>query len=197
MYILYLTFSYLGQENPTRTPVLGNFDPERAVWNCWLLALFNDFIVYDVTTHATTLPATSPPLSMALNVFKTPKYFRYEKNNQLLVSNPEWQISVSGDTMSHSSLRYASTGICDIVSPLTEICHSGTDTSCRFYYYSDTGCPGAPTGLPTGDVFHFPYVHRNVRTLSMVHAQQTEITEGMGGKTGEYTQNTHCSTSQV
>ena len=49
----------------------GKFDPERAVWNCWLLALFNDVIVYDVTTHITTLPATSPPLSMALNV----KYF--------------------------------------------------------------------------------------------------------------------------
>ena len=36
--------------------------------------------------------------------------------------------------MSHPSLGYASTGICDIVSPSTEICHSGTDTSCRFYY---------------------------------------------------------------
>ena len=68
------------------------------------------------------------------NSCKTPKYFRYEKNNQPLVSDPEWQISVSGDTMSHPSLGYASTGICDIVSPLTEICHSGTDTSCRFYY---------------------------------------------------------------
>ena len=34
----------------------GKFDPERAVWNCWLLALLNDVIVYDVTTHATSLP---------------------------------------------------------------------------------------------------------------------------------------------
>ena len=123
----------------------GKFDPERAVWNCWLLALLNDVIVYDVTTHATTLPATSTPLSMALNVntlnkfiFKTPKYFRYEKNNQLLVSDQVWQISVSGDTMSHPSLGYASTGICDIVSPSTEICHSGSDTSCRFYYSQNT-----------------------------------------------------------
>ena len=67
----------------------GKFDPERAVWNCWLLALLNDVIVYDVTTHATTLPATSTPLSMGLNVktlnkfiFKTPNYFRYEKNKR-------------------------------------------------------------------------------------------------------------------
>ena len=46
----------------------GKFDPERAVWNCWLLVLFNGVILYDVTTHTTTLPATSPPLSMALSV---------------------------------------------------------------------------------------------------------------------------------
>ena len=46
----------------------GKFDPERAVWNCLVLALFNDVIVYDVTTNTTTLPATSPPLSMALDV---------------------------------------------------------------------------------------------------------------------------------
>ena len=50
------------------------------------------------------------------------------KNNQQLVSDPELQISVSGDTISHPSLGYASTGICEIVSPSTEICHSGIDT---------------------------------------------------------------------
>ena len=47
----------------------------------------------------------------------------------IVVLGAEWQISVSGDKISHPSLGYASTGICDIVSPLTEICHSGTDTS--------------------------------------------------------------------
>ena len=63
----------------------GKFDPERAVLNCWLLALFNDIIVYDVTTHAATLPATSPPLQwrwkliLWTNSFKTQYYFRYEK----------------------------------------------------------------------------------------------------------------------
>ena len=36
------------------------------------------------------------------------------------------------DVTSQSRLRLD--WICDIVSPSTEICHSGTDTSCRFYY---------------------------------------------------------------
>ena len=94
----------------------GKFDPEQAVWNCWLLALFNDVIICDVTTHNATLPATSPPLSMALNVINFNK-----------------SILKSGDTMLHASLGYASTGICDIVSPSTEIFHSGTDTRTRFY----------------------------------------------------------------
>ena len=52
----------------------GKFDPERAIWNCWLLALFNDVIVYDVTTHTTTLPAMLSPLSMALNVINLNKF---------------------------------------------------------------------------------------------------------------------------
>ena len=52
----------------------------------------------------------------------------------IVVLGTEWQISVSGDKIPHPNLGYASTGICDIVSPLTEICHSGTDTSNIFYY---------------------------------------------------------------
>ena len=62
----------------------------------------------------------------------------------IVVLGTEWQISVSGDKISHPSLGYASTGICDIVSPLTEICHSGTDTSNIFYYslvFSGQFCP--------------------------------------------------------
>ena len=62
----------------------------------------------------------------------------YEKNNQLLVSDPEWQISVEGDTMSQIPVEAKPRLGCDIVSPETEICHSGTDTSNRFYY-SQTG----------------------------------------------------------
>ena len=50
------------------------FDPEWAVCNCWLLALFHDVIVYDVTAHTTTLPATSPPLSMAMNDINLNKF---------------------------------------------------------------------------------------------------------------------------
>ena len=63
------SFSRTGKSHQNTSD--GKFDPERAVLKCWLLALFNDVIVYDVTTHNTTLPATSPPLSMALNI----KYF--------------------------------------------------------------------------------------------------------------------------
>ena len=92
----------------------GKFDPERAFWNCWLLALFNDVAGYDVTTHAATLPATSPPFSIGVEChifeqihFKIQSISGTRKNNQLLVSDPEWQKSVSGDTMSHPSLGYA------------------------------------------------------------------------------------------
>ena len=62
----------------------------------------------------------------------------------IVVLSTEGQISVSGDKISHPSLGYVSTGICDIVSPLTEICHSGTDTSNIFYYsqvFSGQFCP--------------------------------------------------------
>ena len=54
----------LGTGKSHQNTSAGKIDPEGAVWNCWLLALFNDVIVYDVTTHTTTLQ----PLSMALNV---------------------------------------------------------------------------------------------------------------------------------
>ena len=48
--------------------------------------------------------------------------------------NPDGQISVSGNTMSHPNLGYASTGICDIISHSTEICQSGSNTGTWFYY---------------------------------------------------------------
>ena len=45
----------------------------RAVWNCWLLALFNDVIVCDVTTHNAALPATSP------TVFNGAEYYKFQQ----------------------------------------------------------------------------------------------------------------------
>ena len=98
-------FSYLGQENPTRTPVLGNLIRNGLsgtvdCWHCLMTLLF-------MTSQR--MPLHYPRhhrrfqwrwmLILWTNSFKTPKYFRYEKNNQLLVSDPEWQISVSGDTV--------------------------------------------------------------------------------------------------
>ena len=118
-----------GTEKSHQKSSARKFDPERAVWN-----LFDNVIVYDFTTHTATLPTTSPLISMAMNVINLNKFilksivFQVQKKNQLLVSDPEWQISVSGFTMSHSSLGHTSTGICDIVSPSTEICQCGTDT---------------------------------------------------------------------
>ena len=78
----------------------------------------------------------------------------------IVVLGTEWQISVSGDKMSHPSIGYASTGICDIVSPLTEICHSGTDTSNTFYY-----------GIPR--YFRDSFVHSGRKTHSGCYLPMT------------------------
>ena len=113
-------FSYLGQENPTRTPVLGYLirnGLSRTVdcWHCLMTLLFMTSqrvpLHYSRCHHRFQLRWM---LILWTNSFKTSNYFRYKKSNQLLVSDPEWQISVSGDTMSHPSLCYPSTGICDI-----------------------------------------------------------------------------------
>ena len=65
---------------------------------------------YDITTHSAMFPATSEGCRdvkgniTGIFLFKMHISMRYEKNNQVPVLNPDRQISVSGDTMSHPSL---------------------------------------------------------------------------------------------
>ena len=67
---------------------------------------------YDVTTQSATFPATSEGFRdvkkniIDMFLFKMHISTRYEKNNQVPVLDPDRQISVSGDTMSHPSLGY-------------------------------------------------------------------------------------------
>ena len=62
---------------------------------------------YDVTTESATIPATSEGSRdvkeniIGMFLFKMHISTRYEKNNQVPMLNPDRQISVSGDTMSH------------------------------------------------------------------------------------------------
>ena len=59
-----------------------------------------------------TIPATSEGSRdvkeniIGIFLFKMQISTRYEKNNQVPMLNPDRQISVSGDTMSHPSLGY-------------------------------------------------------------------------------------------
>ena len=67
---------------------------------------------YHVTMQSATFPATSEGFRdvkeniIGMFLFKMHISTRYEKNNQVPVLNPDRQISVSGDTMSHPSLGY-------------------------------------------------------------------------------------------
>ena len=121
----YQAFSYLRQENFNRRGV-----PTFSVWyRAWLsgtvawlsgtgslvfpfVLLFIYVSNYDVTTQSATFPATSEGCRdvkkyiIGIFLFKMPNSMRYEKNNQVPMLNPDRQISVSGDTMSHPSLGY-------------------------------------------------------------------------------------------
>ena len=115
-------FSYLRQENST-----GRGVPTFSVWyraclsgtarGCLVQAarrflLFIYVSNYDVTTQSATFPATSEGFRgvkkniIGMFLFKMHISTRYEKNNQVPVLDPDRQISVSADTMSHPSLGY-------------------------------------------------------------------------------------------
>ena len=120
-----LHFSYLRQENSK-----GRGAPTFSVWYraclsgtvAWLsgtVRLVLPFVLlfiyvsnYDVTTQSATFPATSGGCRdvktniIGIFLFKMPNSMRYEKKNQVPMLNPDRQISVSGDTMSHPSLGY-------------------------------------------------------------------------------------------
>ena len=78
----------------------------------WYSLLFIYVSTYDVTTQSATFPATSEGFHdvkekiIGIFLFKMHISMRYEKNNQVPVLNPDRQISVSGDTMSHPSFGY-------------------------------------------------------------------------------------------
>ena len=101
--------------------------------------LFIYFSTYDVTTQSATFPATSEGCRdvkkniIGIFLFKMPNSMGYEKNNQVPMLNSDRQISVSGDAMSHQSRLPPRLVICDIVSPSTEICQSGSNTVTWFY----------------------------------------------------------------
>ena len=111
-------FSYLRQDNST-----GRGVPTFSVWyraclsgtGCLVLPFVLLFIYisnYNVTTQSATFPATSEGYHdvkeniIGIFLLKMHISMRYEKNNQIPVLNPDWQISVSGDKMSHPSLGY-------------------------------------------------------------------------------------------
>ena len=115
-------FSYLRQENST-----GRGVPTFSVWyraclsgtarGCLVQAVRHSLLfiyvsIYDVTTQSATIPATSEGSRdvkeniIGMFLFKIHISTRYEKNNQVPMLNPDRQISVSGDTMSHPSLGY-------------------------------------------------------------------------------------------
>ena len=115
-------FSYLRQENST-----GRGVPTFSVWyraclsgtarGCLVQAVRHSLLFiyvsnYDVTTQSATIPATSEGSRdvkeniIGMFLFKMHISTRYEKNNQVPMLNPDRQISVSGDTMSHPSLGY-------------------------------------------------------------------------------------------
>ena len=81
----------------------------QAVWHSLLFIYVSN---YDVTTQSATFPATSEGCHhvkeniIGIFLFKIHISMRYEKNYQVPMLNPERQISVSGDTMSHPSLGY-------------------------------------------------------------------------------------------
>ena len=103
--------------------VIGRGVPTFSVWYCtWMsgtgclvlsfLLLFIYVSNYDVTTQSATFFATSKGCRdvkeniIGIFLFKMHISMRYQKNNQVPVLNPDRQISVSGDKMSHPSLGY-------------------------------------------------------------------------------------------
>ena len=91
--------------------------PRVAVWYSLLVLLFIYVSNNYVATQSAIFPATPVGFRdvkeniIGVFPFKMHISMRYEKNNQVPVLNPDRK--VSGDTMSHPSLVYASTGIID------------------------------------------------------------------------------------
>ena len=119
--------------------------PRLAVWyRPWLsgtgclafpfVLLFIYVSNYDVTMQNATFPATSESCRdvkeniFGIFLFKMHISRRYKKNNQVPMLNPDDK-SQSRVIRCHIPVSATtSTGICDIVSPSTEICQSGSNT---------------------------------------------------------------------